>query len=110
MPGREQLPISDYDSIAVSDLVHRIRSLDRPGLTAVVQYERDHAGRPAVLVSAEARMKELRDGARPSGGDPDGSRLAPPAPSGGSPVSPETSGPPVNPPSQGVPSNPAQPR
>jgi hypothetical protein len=106
-----RLPIPDYDSLSLGDLQSRLRTLDSYDLAGVLEYERQHAARPAVLLAGEARMNELRAGAQPSGGSPGGPRVDhPPAPDGGSPVSPQTSGPPVNPPSQGVPSNPAQPR
>jgi hypothetical protein len=106
----DQLPIPDYDELPLGDLQGRLRTLTSIQLAGVLEYERQHANRTAVLVAGEARLAELRQGAQPSGGDPAGRRAdAPPPPSGGS-VSPQTAGPKINPPSQGVPSNPAQPR
>jgi hypothetical protein len=106
-----QLPIPDYDALPLGDLLSRLRTLDAIQLAGVLEYERQHANRVGVLTAGDARLRELRAGARPSPGSPAGRRLdTPPPPDGGSPVSPQTSGPPINPPSQGVPSNPAQPR
>jgi len=105
-----ELPIPDYDELNLGDLQSRLRTLSSFALAGVLEYERQHANRPAVLVAGEARLAELRAGAQPSGGSPAGPRVdAPPPPAGGS-VSPQTAGPKQNPPSQGVPSNPAQPR
>jgi hypothetical protein len=105
------LPIPDYDALPLGDLQNRLRTLDQNQLSTVLDYEREHAARAAVLTIGAARLDELRSGAVPSGGAPDGPRVGSPPPAdGGSPVSPQTSGPPINPPSQGVPSNPAQPR
>jgi len=106
-----ELPIPDYDALPLGDLQSRLRTLGATQLTGVLEYERQHANRAAVLTVGDARLRELRAGAEPSGGSPSGGRPDDPGPpAGGSPVSPQTSGPPVNPPSQGVPSNPAQPR
>lgn len=111
MTDRSDLPVADYDHLAVGDLGHRIRSLDAGELEALLGYEREHAHRLPVVQVIQARLEEVRTGATTSGGDPSApSPLAAPAPSGGSPVQPATSGPVINPPSHGDPTNPAQPR
>ena len=106
-----ELPIPDYNHLPLSDLTHRLRTLDADGVTALVSYEREHGARVPVLQVLESRLDALRAGAEPSGGSPTApaATTAPP-PEGGSAVSPATTGPKINPPSQGVPTNPAQPR
>jgi hypothetical protein len=105
------LPLPDYDHLPLGGLVHRIRGLDEPALTRLLEYEQAHANRLPVVEAMQARLGALRDGASPSGGSAAAPAAeAPPAAAAGSPVSPATAGPPVNPPSHGNPTNPAQPR
>lgn len=110
MPERD-LPIDDYDHLPVGSLVSRIRTLDTTGLQTLLDYEKGHANRIQVVSAMQSRLTSLKNGAQPSGGDPNAAtpEAAPPA-EGGSPASEATSGPPVNPPSHGDPTNPAQPR
>ncbi|OLR93488.1 hypothetical protein [Actinokineospora bangkokensis] len=61
-------PLPNYDGLPVETLRHRIRSLDEPELADLHAYERAHAHRPLVLTAVEARLEQLRAGARPSGG------------------------------------------
>nr|WP_246314765.1 hypothetical protein [Kineococcus aurantiacus] len=90
-------------------MTHRIRSLDAPGLQALLEHEEAHGRREPVLTVLRARAQQLADGAVPSGGDPAGAQPEhAPAPDAQGPS--VVTGPPVNPPSQGVPTNPAQPR
>ncbi|WP_225754732.1 hypothetical protein [Actinotalea sp. Marseille-Q4924] len=111
VPARDALPIPDYDHLPVTGLAHRIRSLEAEDVDSLISYERAHGGRLPVLQVLEIRLRELADGAVPSGGDAAGlSPAAAPAPDGGSKVGPDTQGPAQNPPSHGVPTNPAQPR
>lgn len=103
-------PLSDYDNLTTQGIGHRIRTLERDDLVDLLEYEEDHAARPAVVQLMRTRLSELDDGAEPSGGSPDAW-----APEAGSTTNPTTEaavteGPPVNPPSQGAPENPAQPR
>jgi hypothetical protein len=112
MPEHDTLPLPDYDHLPVSGLASRIRTLDRPGLQRLLEYERAHAHRLQVVTIMENRLAELEQGAQPSGGDPAAdftSEASYPA-AGGSKVSEATSGPPMNPPTAGDPTNPAQPR
>jgi hypothetical protein len=67
---RESLPLPDYDQLSLPDLRHRIRALDATALETVLVHECEHAARVPVLEILEARQRELRDGAEPSGGDP----------------------------------------
>lgn len=109
--ARDALPVPDYDHLPVGSLGHRIRSLEADELEVLRRYEEAHGNRLPVIQVLDQRLRELADGAEPSGGDPAG--LAPeqaPPPQGGSAASPATTGPPQNPPSHGDPTNPAQPR
>lgn len=81
--------VPDYDSLPLTELEHRVRSLDEQGLRALVEYERAHANRPAVLELLTARMDELARGGEPSGGSQE-STSAPSGTSKGSPVRPST--------------------
>jgi len=111
MTERTDLPLPDYDHLAVGSLTSRIRTLDHADLSTLLAYEKAHANRLQVVTAMENRLAGLDDGAQPSGGDPTATGAdAPPAPAGGSKASEATSGPPINPPSQGDPTNPAQPR
>jgi hypothetical protein len=110
-PDKQALPMPDFDHLPLATLQHRIRSLDLDQLQRVADYERAHGNRAPVLTVVDARLRELRGGAEPSGGAPDAATPeAAPAPAGDTGISPQTAGPKQNPPSQGVPSNPAQPR
>ena len=111
MPEHDTLPLPDYDHLPVSGLASRIRTLDRPGLQTLLEYERRHANRLQVVTITENRLTELEQGAQPSGGDPAGpTPEAPPGVAAGSKVSEATTGPAVNPPTGGDPTNPTQPR
>jgi hypothetical protein len=88
MSHQTPLPIPDYDHLPTASLTHRIRSLDTEGLSALLDHERAHADRLAVVQLLERRLDAIRSGAaQPSGGDPAAAQpeLAPP-PAGGSPV------------------------
>jgi len=112
MTDRSSLPIPDYDHLPIGSLESRIRTLDEPGLEALLTHESQHGDRAPVMNVLRRRLQALRGGAKPSGGDggagamPEAQRRAEPEPK----ASPATEGPPQNPPSQGVPTNPAQPR
>jgi hypothetical protein len=111
-PMHDTLPLPDYDHLPLGGLTSRIRTLDAAGVETLLAYERAHGDRAPVVTVLENRLTALREGARPSGGDPaaDFTAEAPEHAAGGSKVSEATAGPPVNPPSQGDPTNPAQPR
>ena len=104
------LPIDDYDHLPVGSLVSRIRTLDATGLQTLLDYEKGHANRIQVVAAMQTRLSSLKDGAQPSGGDPNAATPeAAPSADTGSKVT-ATDAPPVNPPSHGDPTNPAQPR
>lgn len=69
MASRDDLPLADYDQLALPDLRHRIRSLDEPQLQALFDHETAHGNRIPVLEVLHARLRELHQGAEPSGGD-----------------------------------------
>jgi hypothetical protein len=82
------LPIPDFDQLPTAGLAHRVRTLDADGLVVLLDHERAHADRPAVVQLLEHRLDRIRSGdAQPSGGDPAGVQPehAPP-PAAGSPV------------------------
>ncbi len=109
MPERD-LPIDDYDHLPVGSLVSRIRTLDATGLQTLLDYEKGHANRIQVVSAMQSRLSSLKDGAQPSGGDPNAATPeAAPAADTGSKVT-ATDAPKINPPSHGDPTNPAQPR
>ncbi|WP_407319205.1 hypothetical protein UQW22_02175 [Isoptericola halotolerans] len=70
-PAHDDLPLPDYDHLPVGTLAHRVRPLDAGALEKVIAYERSHGNRLPVLTVLEQRLEELRQGAQPSGGDPD---------------------------------------
>lgn len=112
MPASESLPIAGYDELSQAELTTRIRSLGPDDLDLLIEHERDHAGRPAVLQVLQHRRDALDRGASPTSGDPGAAATQSPTGAGSAPeaASPQTEGPPQNPPSQGDPTNPAQPR
>jgi hypothetical protein len=111
MTEHDQLPLPDYDHLPAEGLASRIRMLDAEGVETLLEYERAHANRLQVVTAMENRLRALREGAQPSGGDPTAPAADDPVhTSAGSQVSEATSGPPMNPPSHGDPTNPAQPR
>jgi hypothetical protein len=67
---RSELPIPDYDHLPEGSLTHRVRTLDRAGVQAVLEYEQAHAARPYVVQVLQHRLDQLEAGAQPSGGDP----------------------------------------
>ncbi|MCK0118164.1 hypothetical protein MWU57_14095 [Isoptericola sp. S6320L] len=70
-PDHDDLPLPDYDHLPVGTLAHRVRQLDAGGLEKILAYERAHGNRVPVLTVLDQRLDELREGAQPSGGDPD---------------------------------------
>jgi hypothetical protein len=111
MTSNDDLPIKDYDHLQVGGLTSRIRSLGAEELQTLIGYERSHANRFQVVTIMQNRLSSLKEGAKPSGGDPAATGAADSASAaGGSKVSEATTGPKINPPSHGDPTNPAQPR
>jgi hypothetical protein len=112
MTERDQLPLPDYDHLAIGGLASRIRTLDAAGVQTLLDYEKAHGNRLQVVQIMRNRLSSLQSGAQPSDGDPaaDVTAEAPEPAAGGSKVSEATTGPAINAPSHGDPSNPAQPR
>ena len=106
----QDLPIPDYDHLALGDLTGRVRSLERPQVEQLIAFEEEHGARTPVLQVLRARLDQLDAGAQPSSGDP----TPPPAPasaapsgaSGGSEVGTASQGEQVSPAPHGVPGNP----
>lgn len=69
MARSDELPIADYDQLSLADLRHRVRSLEEPALRLLFDHETEHGNRIPVLEVLHARLKELHEGAEPSGGD-----------------------------------------
>jgi hypothetical protein len=82
MADRDELPLADYDQISLSDIRHRIRSLEEPQLQQLFDHETEHGNRIPVLEILHARLKELHGGAEPSGGDPSNAPGVTPTPRG----------------------------
>jgi hypothetical protein len=70
MAGSIELPLPEYDRLPFGSLAHRVRSLDAGEVETLMEYETEHADRPAVRNLLESRLKELRRGATPLGGSP----------------------------------------
>jgi hypothetical protein len=105
---QDQLPLPDYDHLPLGSLQHRIRSLDRESLLAVLEHERAHGDRVPVLEVLNARLRQLDEGAVPSGGDPAARQPEQaPAPAGTSSVGSDQDVPHGGPP-HGVPAEPAR--
>ncbi|HEY6934364.1 MAG TPA: hypothetical protein VI452_13285 [Marmoricola sp.] len=66
----EELPLPGYDDLPLGSLQARIRALDAEGVRRLVEYEKAHADRPAVLQVLGRRAAELAAGAEPTGGPP----------------------------------------
>ena len=66
----DELPIPDYDQLPLTELRHRIRSLDEGQLRGLFDHEEAHGNRIPVLELLHARLRELTHGAEPSSGDP----------------------------------------
>ena len=109
--GHDELPLPDYDHLPLGSVTQRIRSLDAPALQQLLDYESAHGNRLPVVQVLQTRLRELSEGAEPTGGSVSG-----PMPErGAGPANPRTTdqttaAPTINPPSHGDPTNPAQPR
>jgi hypothetical protein len=96
-----ELPIPDYDQLPITELRHRIRSLEEGPLRGLFEYETEHGNRIPVLELIHARLRELTHGAEPSPGDPAGAPGASTTP-GGSKVQETTAAEPGTPLRHGV--------
>ncbi len=96
MAHSDELPIPDYDQLPLTELRHRIRSLDDGQLKTLFDHETAHGNRIPVLEVLHARSKEIHHGAEPSSGDPAKTPRVSGAP-GGSAVSEATAAEPSSP-------------
>ncbi|MDA8369770.1 MAG: hypothetical protein M0026_07845 [Nocardiopsaceae bacterium] len=110
MSAEHTPPIPGYEGLPIGTLQHRIRSLDKDGMRELIGYEESHGRRTGVLELLENRLRQLEEGAEPSGGTQDRHPETPPQPSAGSPVGPDTAAPQSSPPPHGVPAQPGRPK
>lgn len=106
----DELPLADYDQLAIGALEHRVRSLSSTETGMVLRYEQEHANRPGVVQVLSTRLDQLKHGSTPSPGDPNAGVDHPTASRAGSPVSPRTAAQPASSPPHGTPDQPAKPK
>jgi hypothetical protein len=87
MAQRSELPLPDYDELPLNSLKHEIRSLRDDQLRTLFDHEREHANRVPVIELLATRLKELAEGAEPSGGDQQAHSGKPDDTRHGSPIS-----------------------
>jgi hypothetical protein len=56
------LPVPNYDQLTVASLRARLRVLDAAGVQVLLDYEKAHEGRPAVITMFERRLTKLSEG------------------------------------------------
>jgi len=61
-PAQPGLPVPNYDDLSVASLRARLRNLDLSQVRVLLEYEKDHAGRAAVLTMFENRIAKLESG------------------------------------------------
>jgi hypothetical protein len=61
-PDQPALPVPNYDDLTVASLRARLRNLDPDQVRVLLEYEKAHAGRAAVLTMFERRMAKLESG------------------------------------------------
>jgi hypothetical protein len=61
-PAGAAPPIPNYDQLTVPSLRARLRGLDADGVQALLDYEKAHEGRPAVITMFERRLIKLSEG------------------------------------------------
>lgn len=110
MAEHSELPLRDYDHLPLAALGHRIRSFREGELRQLLDYERQHANRPAAVQVFTQRLAELAAGAQPSPGRAQDGPEWPPPPAGDSAAGPQTTGPSSGPPPHGTPDQPARPK
>ena len=62
VPAGEVLPVPNYDQLSVASLRARLRVLDAAQVHVLLDYEKAHEGRPAVVTMFERRLAKLSDG------------------------------------------------
>jgi hypothetical protein len=58
----ETLPVPNYDQLTVASLRARLRVLDTTQVQVLLDYEKAHEGRPAVVTMFERRLTKLSEG------------------------------------------------
>jgi hypothetical protein len=58
-PTRDDLPITDFDSVSIPSLRSRLRSLSVADLAVLREYEQDHAHRLPVITMLDNRLAKL---------------------------------------------------
>ena len=61
-PAADGLPMAGYDDLTLASIRARMRSLDAAQLRDLVGYEKNHAGRAAVLDMFERRIAKIEGG------------------------------------------------
>ena len=61
-PSGAAPPIPNFDQLTVPSLRARLRGLDADGVQALLDYEKAHEGRPAVITMFERRLIKLSEG------------------------------------------------
>ena len=61
-PAGDDLPVPNYDQLSVASLRARLRVLDAAQVHVLLDYEKAHEGRPAVITMFERRLTKLSDG------------------------------------------------
>ena len=61
-PGGTDLPVPGYDELSVASLRARLRFLDAAGVRTLLEYEKAHQGRAAVITMFERRINKLDEG------------------------------------------------
>jgi hypothetical protein len=61
-PAGEALPVPNYDQLSVASLRARLRVLDATQVQVLLDYEKAHEGRPAVITMFERRLTKLSEG------------------------------------------------
>ena len=56
------LPVPNYDQLTLASLRARLRGLDPAGVQVLLDYEKAHEGRPAVITMFERRLIKLSEG------------------------------------------------
>ncbi len=58
----EALPVPNYDQLSVASLRARLRVLDAAQVQALLDYEKAHEGRPAMITMFDRRLTKLTEG------------------------------------------------
>lgn len=59
--GAADLPVQGWDELSIAAVRQRIHSLGTQDVALLLAYEREHASRPAVVLSLERRLARLAD-------------------------------------------------